>query len=528
MTSIYKKEIKMNTSINKYCLLLLLSLSFSYGGIAQDNKPEVYTKKIPVEALNQDLDILQENLKLSHTGLYTYHDEATLDKTFLSIKESIQEPITALAFYRKMTTLLPVIANGHTYMEPPEAYNVSANLYESVLPFLTYWDRDTLFVTKNLSRNDSIMPRTAILSINGESPKTIIEKLMAVHTRDGYNKTLPRRNVTRNFIGWYARLIGSPDTFDLEVLDVLGNKKNYQIAALYDAEIRAIVQKRYGEGFWNGPRVPALQLDINNKVATLIVRTFDVEAIKKWGGQKFRSFFKDAFEQIETAGVEHLILDLRNNGGGNSKPTIALISHLLNEEFTFYKEVTVWQKKIPNREYYVGRSVFWHNLEQKFLFKKRGNLYERKQTPLTGLFGIAGQKPTKPAKNVFNGELYVLTNAGSFSATGEAIALIKEHDLATFIGEEAGGNPNQNISGRKLVMELPNSKCLVTIPLWLYEMNVDFENTGYSIIPDYPVTNTIDDVLENRDAAMELTLNLIKKKEVNQLSIDFKNEVVIK
>lgn len=504
----------MNTIFSKFCLIVFFKCIFFNWGFAQASKPEVYTKKISVKAMYQDLDILQENLKLVHTGLYTYHDEATLDQFFLSIKESIQAPITAIEFYRKMTTLLPVIANGHTYINPPKAYNESAHLYESVLPFLLYWDRDSLFITKNLSRNDSITARSAILSINGESPKAIIEKMMAVHTRDGYNKTMPRRNITNNFIGWYARLIGSPDTFDVELVDTLGNSKNYKIKSLYDAEIRAIFQKRYGRALssYNNKRA-AIELNISGKVATLIVRAFDISTIKKSNNQNFKSFFKDAFEKIETAGIEHLILDLRNNSGGNSKPTITLLSHLLDKEFIFYKSITAWHKKLPNPQYYVDQPVFWHNVENKLVLRKSGDIYEIKETPLTRLFGRIGLKPTKSAKTVYKGETYVLTNAGSFSATGEIIGMIKNHNLATFIGEEAGGNPNQDISGTGLTMELPNSKCLVRIPFLLYEMNVDFENTGYGIEPDYPIRNTIDDVLESRDAAMEFTLNLIEKKD---------------
>ena len=385
--------------------------------------------------------------------------------------------------------------------------------YESFFPFLTYWDRDTLFIRKNLSSNDSISVRTAILSINGESTKTIFEKMMAVHTRDGYNKTMPRSRVSSNFNGWYASLIGYPASFDLEIVDKLGNKKKVQIAALPPTEMRANNLKRYGKGkesFWQDETIPSLELTINENIATLVVRTFDAAFTKKQKGQKFKRFFKDAFGQIEKAGVAHLILDLRNNGGGDPKPTVALLAHLLDEKFTFYKNVTAWQRKLPNPEYYVNQPIFWHNFMHRFGFKKKGDIYQLKETPLTRLFGAAGLKPTKPAKTVFKGEIYVLTNASSFSATGETIALIKEHNLATFIGEEAGGNPNQNISGTSLMMELPNSKCRVDMPFWLFETNVNFENTGYSIIPDYPVRNTIDDVLQNRDAVMEFTLNLIK------------------
>ena len=76
-------------------------------------------------------------------------------------------------------------------------------------------------------------------------------------------------------------------------------------------------------------------------------------------------------------------------------------------------------------------------------------------------------------------------------------------------GEEAGGNPNQNVSGVGLSLVLPHSQIQVTMPLVLFEMNVSFENTGRGVIPDYKVRKSWKDVLEKRDVVMEFTKELI-------------------
>ena len=61
--------------------------------------------------------------------------------------------------------------------------------------------------------------------------------------------------------------------------------------------------------------------------------------------------------------------------------------------------------------------------------------------------GLKGMKKSKPNKPQYGGKVYVLTDAGSFSATGETTGIIKHYNRATFIGEEPGGNPYQNVSG---------------------------------------------------------------------------------
>ena len=90
-------------------------------------------------------------------------------------------------------------------------------------------------------------------------------------------------------------------------------------------------------------------------------------------------------------------------------------------------------------------------------------------------------------------------------------AIIKNHHRATFIGEEPGGNPNENVSGIMLFMTLPNTQNRIVMSFMRWEMNVDFDNTGRGVLPDYPIRPSIQDKLDGRDRVMEFTLNLIKE-----------------
>ena len=118
-----------------------------------------------------------------------------------------------------------------------------------------------------------------------------------------------------------------------------------------------------------------------------------------------------------------------------------------------------------------------------------------------------------PAKAInFNGQLYILTNGDSFSATGEFASFIKHYrNNVIFIGEEVGGNALQNTSGLMRKITLPNSQQQVTIPIITYKMNVNPENSSHGVMPDHWVKNTITDELEGKDQVMDFTVDLIKK-----------------
>jgi len=61
------------------------------------------------------------------------------------------------------------------------------------------------------------------------------------------------------------------------------------------------------------------------------------------------------------------------------------------------------------------------------------------------------------------------------------------------------------------VMTLPNTGNRIVMPFWQWEMNTTFENTGYGVLPDYPIRPSIQDMIDGKDVVMEFTLDLIQQ-----------------
>ena len=123
-----------------------------------------------------------------------------------------------------------------------------------------------------------------------------------------------------------------------------------------------------------------------------------------------------------------------------------------------------------------------------------------------GVDGI-GVETIKPKKNSYKGPLVVLINGRTSSAAGDFSGLVKAHDRAIFIGEETGGNPYINTAGVRLTLELPHSKVRMMIPTLKYEVNIDATNDGHGMRPDYPISLSIQDIINQQDKVMEFTLS---------------------
>ena len=119
----------------------------------------------------------------------------------------------------------------------------------------------------------------------------------------------------------------------------------------------------------------------------------------------------------------------------------------------------------------------------------------------------------QPAKNNYKGQLYVLTNGYSFSATGEMASLIKNANRGVFIGEETGGNPSQNTSGLMPILKLPNSNVRIRMSLICFKRAIDTPNTRRGVLPDYPIRNSVEEELAGEDTVMKFTKELVQKRE---------------
>jgi hypothetical protein len=123
-------------------------------------------------------------------------------------------------------------------------------------------------------------------------------------------------------------------------------------------------------------------------------------------------------------------------------------------------------------------------------------------------------KTIKQNKNIYKGDLYVLVNGNSFSVTTEFSARVHADRRAVFIGQETGGGYRTNSSGMFTIVQLPNSKIDLGVPMFGFQMaNVPAEiQHGQGIVPNYIVVPTIEDILNKRDRVMEYTLQLITSK----------------
>jgi len=484
-----------------FCLFLLVN--FSFGQRAID-------KKYSVAELKEDVALLQNNLEQIHAGLYTYTSKEAFNTFFQELGNSITQPMTQVEFYRLVLPLHNKIRNGHTMIIPPSSWSDAVENELSHFPFDIYEDKGKLFVLKNLSENTRIEAGTEIVTINGNSAIQIYNTLIDNWTKDGFNTTFPAKMVTQDFSEFYANVFGSYTQFTINI-NQDGKQEELLIKGLPIRKMRTYSKARYQEEkrpWYNDVEDQSYHLTIEGTTATLTLPTFSFDVLKDYNID-YQQFFQNAFLEIKRRGVTDLIIDIRENGGGYGDVTTELFSYLHDEPFQLMEEIHTITRKIPNTDLYEGSQLMAHLQMQLGLKKIAKNKYVAR--PAVAKRKGLSIEEKQPAEIQYTGRLYVLVGGWSFSASGMFTALLKTHDKGIFIGEEAGGNPVSQVGDFEQMLTLPTSGVRMIIPLIYEKMNVNFENTGHGVLPDYPIRPSIQDMIDGKDVVMEFTLDLIQK-----------------
>ncbi|MEM8896151.1 MAG: hypothetical protein AAGC88_16350, partial [Bacteroidota bacterium] len=111
----------------------------------------------------------------------------------------------------------------------------------------------------------------------------------------------------------------------------------------------------------------------------------------------------------------------------------------------------------------------------------------------------------------FDGNVYMLHNGGSRSATNTLLSLAEYYDAAVFIGREPGGM-YEDVDGRWYVkFTLPYSGINVTFPAWTLKIDTENGDRTRGITPDYKIDYGFNDLQDGRDLEMEKALQLIQE-----------------
>jgi C-terminal processing protease CtpA/Prc len=472
-------------------IISLISISTS----VYSQSPNRYSK----EEVKSDLKYLRDTLEVVHYDLYAYTNKEVFDKMYNKIENSIKDSVSSMEAYRLFQPYLALAKMSECVIFPQygEYWGNYLPNGGTVFPLNLGFPKGKVIVKNNFSNEPQISNGDEITSFNGKPIKKFMEDIY--NFMSGWNEYYKNSSLENtNFSRFYWLIFGKCDIFQLEIRKKDGREITVELPAVSGRDYEGKLSKQYPP-----QKTPRRFRFINNDVAYLYPGDFvnnpgkwdSLSQATRWDNTEFCHFIDSSFSAFRKMKAKSLIIDLRNNQGGDNSFSDHMISYIASKPFSFSSKFKVRTSRIIKEVWKNINIPSVEELKQAILSHENGSRFE---------LSLPEIQP-QPDSLRFTGKVYVLINRLSFSNTSSVANIIQDYKFGKLIGEETpdfisayGGTQQFN---------LPNTQITVSFPKGQF-IRPSGDPTPQSVKPDYKVE---DNTTDGKDEILEYTLALIKK-----------------
>lgn len=402
-----------------------------------------------------DFDGWMSGMRLLNPDLSIRADMPALNQEAARIRAELTKPMTRREAWLHFAKLNPYLRDAHGGIQMPdyrEALEAYLKAGGHVVPVDVRFAKDgSLRVFAVAPGVNAIKPGDQVLSINGHSAGQMIKTMMPLTIGD--TPAFRRAFLERRFAMLFRFLYGDTGVYDVTARSVETNCA---------VNIRMTGGATLPEALQSQPNAQEL-FDwriLPNNIGYLRVDGFDPDL-----KPVLDKLTQTAFAAFKEKAVRALIIDVRENGGGDDP----LWQQDLVNHFT--------TKSYVQLSHYVTRVTKDNADPGDVIGTVQGADYNKRITP-------PADDPIR-----FNGPVYILGGPYSYSATIQFMVAAQDFGLAKIAGEETAALSCQ--TGQVKRIEMPWTGLSATTPITAYT-RPSGKGCKRGVIPDVPIT--IDEV----------------------------------
>ncbi|MBC2838350.1 S41 family peptidase [Robiginitalea sp. SC105] len=443
---------------------------------------QISAQQFSRSAVLSDLEYLRSSLEATHFDLYAYTSKKAFEENYSEVRKQIKsDSLTLLEVINLFQRVVSRANNAHTRIVfPVQPYIAYAESGGRVFPLEVAIENGKALVRKNWSTNASIPIGAELKAINGMPidevfreiyPQISAERLYFKNAQlEGF--TLPR---------FYWQVFGEQQEFQVEIVHN-GRHSTQELKAIKAME--EFEMKRD---------------DILKRDRDLVYPSNSTAYLRpgEFGGEEdlYRQFIDSAFADIHAKMPDNLIIDLRNNPGGDDAFSDYLVSYIADKPFKWASRFQLKTNDILKehvRQTKDTTEAYWKSV----LAHKSGAVYE---------FDFGYHEP-QPQDKRYNGRVYVLVNRHSYSQAAVTASQIQDYGFGQIVGEETAEFPNLYAS--IFSYKLPETGINVDVSKGKIQ-RVSGTDNKMGVIPDIRIK---DHLLDENDEVLDGLLKQIENK----------------
>ena len=395
-----------------------------------------------------DFDAWMSGMRALSPDLSIRSDMQVLQRQAAQIRQGLNRPMSRRQAWEQFARLNPVLNDGHNAIYMPDYRGaLEAHLKSGghIVPLEVRFAPDkSLRVFSVAPGSQTVKPGDRLLSINGHSAEAMTEAMLALSPGD--TPAYRRAWAVRRFAMLYWYLYGDTGQYDIEVQS---GRSPVRARLEGGTTLPEALQSRPKSADLFAWRI------LPGDIGYLRVDSFDPGEAEALSGVAHAAFAK--FKQ---AGIKALIIDIRENGGGDDP----LWQQNLMEYITSkpYAQLSRYAIRVTKNNAGPGDVVGDVQRAE----------YTKRFTP----------QPVEPLR--FNGPVYILPGPYSFSAAIQFTVAAQDFGIAKIAGEETAALSCQ--TGKYEQIALPKTGLAAFTPTIAYT-RPSGRGCKHGVIPDVPI-----------------------------------------
>ncbi|MEX2231066.1 MAG: carboxypeptidase-like regulatory domain-containing protein [Cyclobacteriaceae bacterium] len=360
---------------------------------------EFWTKQYSPEQLKQDYEKFYTIMEKTHTGLFDYLKEVEWQALKDSSLQLCQYSMTHSEFYRLIALHVGRVRNMHT------RHGVTDSWYkrkQNIFPFNIKYFGDKFYVSESLVKDLSFPKGSEITQIKGRTPEEIKSMIWPFIPADGYNETGKLAALNDYFPWFFSLFVEETEIYDIRLRTLKDEEVTISTPGLKDSFSQLSFQQ-----VWKWKK-SALELKVDDYLKTAYFLIED--------SRVFKDSIQTYFHRILNKGVQHLIIDLRGEGGIREEEHVAeLYSYLVSKPSRIYEPM-----QVKSNDYRLFDKDFSYKPYAKSLKQIKETYFDKLVDSGHGYYLWQQEsylELIKPAGIQFSGTVYILVDGRNYSAS---------------------------------------------------------------------------------------------------------------
>lgn len=482
-------------------LIALLMLFLMQTGAVSATEATDEEPKFTRTQVEEDLEQLYRSITRAAYDVHARTSKTSMYLAYNRARVAVEDEMSLEAVSRLFVTFVAHADIAHLRVEWP-AFMHQAFQGDKVklIPFRYRIVNGESWVTGNQSGHSALLPGRQITAINGQSMTTFNESMRKLVAADSPYLENAIIEMQLPWLIWLAH----GDMTSLTVTVQRPDGQSQQIT------INGLTRDEYSSAAESAGTSNQLQLDwmarsykrINGAMGYIRPGPFfEPEAEYAYDNEAFTAFINEAFDHMLRHRVDSIIIDLRNNPGGDSSFSDLMVAWFADRTFRFnadfsirVSEETTASNRARLQQSGGDESSISAQFDRAFSQLKNGDVYNH---------DLPYSEPRKDRR--FDGKVYVLINRHSYSNATNVAALVQDHGFGTLIGEETadlasthGAMETFKLRHTDLTVGYP--KALITRP--------NGNTAARGVIPDHPIETPIIESLN--DPVLHAAIDWVK------------------